>query len=230
LTRKVSCKLNGILEIACFNLESCLIAETAGADRIELCENYEAGGVTPSDDLVLEVLKKINIPVNIMVRPRSGNFVYSKNEIEVMKRSISFCKAHNIPEIVFGILTEGNKINAEACKEILETAKPMSAAFHRAVDSCENLNETLDTIIELGFKRVLTSGSHISAIAGKKVISSLQKKYGDKIIIMPGGGIRSSNISELRKITSCNEFHSSALTETNVADKNEVMALKAKLI
>src|SRR4051812_31602286 len=108
----------------------------------------------------------------------------------------------------------------------------MSTVFHRAIDSCENLDEGFETIIELGFNKVLTSGGCISATRGKEVISSLHQKYGNKIIIMPGGGVRSDNVSDLIRISSCTEFHSSALTANNtnyLADENEIKALKAKL-
>ena len=166
----------------------------------------------------------------MIIRARSGNFIYTENEIAVMEKSILFCKEHNIDGIVFGILSEENEINIAACQKIIKMARPMSVTFHRAIDSCENIFLAFETLIELGCDRVLTSGLHLSAFEGKEILKSLNQKYGDKIIIMPGGGVKSTNIKELINNTHCTEFHSSALSSGSFqTDENEVKKLKSQL-
>lgn len=214
-----------ILEIACFNPESALIAQSSGADRIELCENYREGGLTPSQKTILEVRHKIQIPLHVIIRPRSGNFVYSVPEIEEMKRSILFCKEHKIDGIVFGVLTEEKEINKFICGELIELTKPMSLTFHRAIDQCINLENTIEELIQMGVDRVLSSGGKSNALEGLFELKKLQEKYGEKIIIMPGGGIRSSNMKELLK-SGCKEFHSAALIPgEEIASVAEIKAL-----
>ena len=212
-----------LLEIACFNLESCLIAQTAGANRIELCENYKAGGITPSENLILEARQQLKIDLFVMVRPREGNFVYSNSEFEEMKSQILFCKKNNCNGIVFGILNQENKVDKDRCKELVELAKPMSCTFHRAFDEIENSETAMSEIIECGFLRILTSGKHKNAIEGVNLICNLIQKTQGRIIVMPGGGIRSSNISELISKTRAQEFHSAAIIdESEKANENEI--------
>lgn len=215
-----------LLEIACFHLESCLIAQQTGANRIELCENYSVGGITPSEKLIIEVRKQIRIDLFVMIRPREGNFVYSDSEFELMKKQIVFCKEKNCNGVVFGILTKENKIDVVRCKELVELAKPMSSTFHRAFDEIENSESALEEIIECDFLRILSSGKQKTAIEGSVLLSQLIKKSKGRIIIMPGGGIRSSNISEIIKTTGGAEFHSAAITNTGeIADEVEIKKL-----
>lgn len=216
-----------LLEIACFNLHSALIAQASGADRIELCEDYEAGGLTSSHDSIQEARKQIHIPLHVIIRPHSRNFIYSSQEIEKMMRDILFCKTQKIDGVVFGALTPEGEINSESCKELIATAHPMSVTFHRAIDVCNNLETSFEELIQLGFNRVLTSGGKNNCIEGLEILKSLQKKFGNKIIIMPGGGIRSGNISEIVTATQAVEYHSAALINgKNIVDKTEVGLMK----
>jgi copper homeostasis protein len=215
-----------ILEIACFNLESALIAQSSGADRIELCEDYEQGGITPSEDLVIEVRNRIKIPIHVIVRPRGGDFIYSEKELEEMKQSISFCKKNNVDGVVWGILTRNKEINIEANKLLIKAARPMSITFHRAIDICPDLDTAIRNLIDLKVDRVLTSGLAISAEEGIPELKRIQNEFGKKITIMPGGGLRSSNIKQLLE-TGCHEFHSSAITHTkDLADGSEIKGLR----
>jgi copper homeostasis protein len=217
---------NKILEIACFNVESALIAQSSGADRIELCENYEEGGLTPSQKIILETRDKIQVPLHVIIRPRAGDFVYSIPEIEEMKKSILFCKEHKIDGIVLGVLTGANEIDGSACNALIELAKPMSLTFHRAVDQCINLDKAFENLVQMGIERVLSSGCKNSAVEGIVQLKKLQEKYGEKIVIMPGGGIRSSNIKRLLE-SGCKEFHSAALMHgEKIADAAEIKKLK----
>ncbi len=215
-----------ILEIACFNIESAIIAQAAGADRIELCEDYLSGGLTPSEKLILDSRKKINIPIHVIIRPRNGIFFYSNSEIEEMKKSILFCKHNKIEGVVFGVLTRENEIDKKICKDLIQLAHPMQATFHRAIDVCKNIDRAFRELIELKFQRALSSGGELCALDGLEKLKKLQMDYGNKIIIMPGGAIRSSIITKLIA-TNCQEFHSSAiLSKELITNENEVKKLK----
>jgi len=221
---------NKLLEIACFNIESCLQAQEAGADRIEFCADYLAGGITPNYDDILKAKELLHIPLHVIIRPRSGNFNYSLQEIEVIKKDIEFCKQHHVDGVVFGVLTQNKKIDKHINKELVELAGSMSTTFHRAIDESDDMIEAMNDIISLGFKRVLTSGGKKSATEGITILKSLQKKYHKNIIIIPGGGVRSSNIKELIQLTQCNEYHSAAITtKTDTVNSEEVKQLKTML-
>ena len=161
------------LEIACFNLESAIIAQEMGADRIELCANYIEGGLTPSFQTIQDVKSKLRIPVHVIIRPRGGTFEYSEDEMEMMKQSIRFCKEQNVNGIVFGCLTNQGLIDVKRCNELISIAKSMSLNFHRAIDECKNFEDSFQTLIDLGFHRVLTSGGKSSALLGKENIKKL---------------------------------------------------------
>jgi copper homeostasis protein len=217
-----------MLEIACFNLESALISENAGADRIELCQNYSLGGLSPANDLILEVRKNIKIPVYVIVRPHARNFMYDEEEIKAMKQTILFSKEQGVNGFVFGCLTSENNINEVLCEELLELAYPLPVTFHRAIDQTKDITLAIQTCIHLGFKRVLTSGAKENAFAGKENLHALQLHFGKDILLMPGGGIRSENIELIKKVTQCHEYHSAALTDSSeICDPLEIKKLHA---
>jgi copper homeostasis protein len=222
--------LHRVLEIACFNLESALIAQSAGADRIEFCENYQLGGLTPSPGEIKKARERIRLPLHVMIRHRGGDFNYTNTELEQMKSSILLCKKYGVDGIVFGILSEHRDVQVSACQHLVELAKPMRVCFHRAIDSCADRDRQIETLISLGVDHVLTSGGKVTAIEGAVQIASWQKKFGDKITIMPGGGIRSNNLQELMNATSCREFHSAALlSNSELADAGEIKKMKSIL-
>ena len=218
-----------ILEIACFNLESVLIAERAGADRIEFCVDYNNGGISPPIELLSEVRDKIKIPLFVMIRPRAGDFVYSETEIQWMIKYVEQCRTHGTDGIVFGALSPKNEIDLKTCSCLIEAAGSMSLTFHKAFDECMDTENSINKLIEAGVNRILTSGGKKNAVEGIKKIEQLQLSFGQKIIIMPGGGIRSGNIDQV-KTSTCNEFHSSALCENSlIADAEEIQTLKRLL-
>ncbi|MES2762690.1 MAG: copper homeostasis protein CutC [Bacteroidota bacterium] len=214
-----------LLEIACFNVASCIIAQQAGADRIEFCADYEAGGITPTPDHILEVRKSVSIPLHVIIRPRSGDFVYSSEDITRMKQSILFCNEHRVDGVVFGVLNPDKTINTEVNKKLIDLAKPMSVTFHRAIDQCDNIEKALNALVKLNFDKVLTSGGKVNALDGMETLQSFQKKFGDKIIIMPGGGIRRLNLEQILEITRCVEFHSAAIINHTISAE-EIKHLK----
>ena len=219
-----------ILEIACFDLLSAELAAAGGADRIELCENYEAGGTTPSREIICAARERIKIPLYVMIRPRPGSFIYTPAEVEIMHQQILWCKDTGIDGLVLGLLTPARDIDVSNLRELKATAGNMPVTFHRAIDQCADLDSGMTQLTSLGIERVLTSGGTRNAVDHIPEIKIIQKKFGAKLVIMPGGGIRSLNIRYLME-TGCQEFHSAAITTTSLrVDVNEVKKLKAALI
>ncbi len=214
-----------LLEIACFDVESCLIAQQAGADRIEFCADYSVGGITPKHEDILRVKLLLHIPLYVIIRPRGGNFIYSVEEIETMKTDILFCKQNKIDGVVFGVLTEKNVVDKNTNQELIQLVGSMDTTFHRAIDECKNINDSINDLISLGFKRVLTSGGEQNALEGIDTLKLLQEEFGSQITIIPGGGIRNSNIKQLQQETQCAEFHSAAIIN-NTINIEEIKKLK----
>lgn len=218
------------LEIACFNLESALIAQKAGANRVELCADMSVGGTTPTIEMIQQAQENLTIEINVMIRPRGGNFVYSDSELEQMKSDIEIIKKLGINGFVFGILNEDNTINIERNKELVELAKPLSCTFHRAFDAVLDYEKALGDVISFGFSTILTSGTFSNVMEGKDVLRQLVIQANNRIEIMPGGGLRSNNISELNDMVNANWYHSSAITDgSETANQEEIIQLKKKL-
>jgi copper homeostasis protein len=156
------------LEIACFNLESALIAQKSGADRIELCANMSVGGTTPSIEIIEQTKQNLTIDLYVMIRPRGGNFIYSNEEFQQMKDSILQIKKIGVNGFVFGILNEDETINIEQNTELINLAKPFSCTFHRAFDEVENYKTALEDVISCGFSTILTSGTFPNVMEGKE--------------------------------------------------------------
>ena len=217
------------LEIACFTNASIQIAFENGADRIELCDQMEVGGTTPSIEMV-KFASKFNIPKYIMIRPRGGNFVYSTEEFETMKKSLLELKKQAIDGFVFGLLTEDFQVDISKNKELIQLAHPLPCTFHRAFDEVIDRKQALEDCISCGFENILTSGTKKTALEGKEFIKDLIQQANNRITIMPGGGIRSSNIEELDRFVQANWYHSAAITDgSNTANAEEIQNLKQKL-
>lgn len=168
-------------------------AEELGANRIELCDNLAQGGTTPSYGTILQCKKDINIDINVIIRPRGGNFVYSKEELSIMKNDIKLCKDIGVTGVVFGFLKEDNTLDYETTKEFVELAKPLSITFHMAFDEIVNKFDALDKLIDLGVDRVLTKGGLDNSFKNKDTLKELVEHAKDKIIILPGGGVTKDN-------------------------------------
>ncbi len=199
-----------ILEIVAFNLQSAILAAESGADRIEICGNIADGGTTPSFGDLKMAREKIQISLFSMVRPRGGDFLYNDEEFEAMKSDTEICKNLGYDGIVTGMLSKNGTVDKIKLKEIVKMAVPMQVTFHRAFDRTRNPLEALEDIIECGCKRILTSGQHQFAINGIEIISELNTKANDRIIIIPGGGISAKNIKEIALNTGAKEIHSPA--------------------
>ena len=197
------------LEVCANGINSALVAQEAGAYRVELCDNLLEGGTTPSYGQIALARKLLNIKLYPIIRPRGGNFVYSNLEFEVMKSDVINCKALGCDGVVFGILTANNVVDVERCQILLELAKPMPATFHRAFDDAADLFQALEILISLGFERILTSGGAETAVAGKDVIKALIEATAGRIEIMPGAGVNKDNVEALIRTTGARSVHGS---------------------
>jgi copper homeostasis protein len=220
----------GQLEIACFNLTSAVIAQENDADRIELCDGFDVGGTTPSLETVIKIKEFLSIDVYVMIRPRGGNFVYTDAEFLHMKTKILEFKKLQVNGFVFGILNSDNFINISQNTELVALAKPFPCTFHRAFDEVPDPFLSLEQIITCGFQTILTSGQAQNVVDGVNPLATLVKKANKRIVIMPGGGLRSTNVRFIQQQTKANWFHSSAITTGNEeANAIEIKALKSKL-
>jgi copper homeostasis protein len=218
------------IEIACFNLESALIAQKAVADRVELCADMSVGGTTPKIETIKQTRENLTIDLYVMIRPRGGNFVYSDSELEQMKSEIETIKKLGVNGFVFGILTNDGKIDIEVNKALVDLAKPFPCTFHRAFDAVSNYEKALEDIISCGFSTILTSGTFPNVMEGKEVLKQLVIQANNRIEIMPGGGLRSTNISELNETVKANWYHSSSITDgSEIANPEEIVQLMKKL-
>jgi copper homeostasis protein len=218
------------LEIACFNLDSAVIAQENGADRVELCAEMEVGGTTPDFEITKQVRELLTIDLNVMIRPRGGNFVYSDVEFQQMKNEILQFKEIGVNGFVFGILNENNSIHTAQNTELVTLAKPFPCTFHRAFDEVEDAFQSLEDVIACGFQTILTSGQKPNVLEGVNRLTELLAKANNRIVIMPGGGLRSNNIEIIQEKTRAPFYHSSAITDGNeTANPEEVKQLKSKL-
>lgn len=198
------------LEVCANGYVSALNAQIGGAKRVELCDNLAEGGTTPSYGQIALSKKNLTIEVWPIIRPRGGDFLYSDIEFELMREDIKICKSLNCDGIVIGILKADGSIDKARCAELIELAKPMPVAFHRAFDMSNDMEKALEDLIDLEIVRVLSSGGANSAIDGSEKLARLVKQSNGRISIMPGAGINENNIAKLISTTGATEFHASA--------------------
>ncbi|HEV3414990.1 MAG TPA: copper homeostasis protein CutC [Puia sp.] len=199
-----------LLEICAFNLPSALAAQRAGADRIEFCSGPEEGGVTPSAGLIRAARELLRIPLYPIIRPREGDFLYSEEEFTVMLRDVELCRGFGCDGVVIGMLLADGRVDQVRCGRLVEAAYPMGVTFHRAFDRAADPFEAIETIIRIGCERILTSGQRPVAMEGAELLHELVRGADERIVIMPGSGVRASNIAELAAKTGAVEFHTSA--------------------
>ena len=218
---------NLMLEIACFEITSAETALQSMADRIEFCHDMEKGGTTPDFYEFMHLKRHYTKPIFIMIRPKGGPFFYSDEEFINMKSSIISFKEAGADGFVFGILDADNEIDVEKNKELLTLAGEIPCTFHRAFDRTSDLEKSIQTLIKLGFKTVLTSGGKKNAVEGKENLKNLIAKYSSQIEILIGGGVRSENIAGLKEFTGGTSFHSSAILKYDTfVTEGEIKNLK----
>ena len=199
-----------ILEICAGSVASAIAARDGGAQRIELCAALEVGGVTPSAGLIAEARKVEGLVLNVIIRPRGGDFLYDSHEIACMEEDIRTCRRIGVDGVVIGALTAEGDIDTATCKRLINAADGMSITFHRAFDMCRNPQKALEELIALGCHRVLTSGQAPTAEAGTALLGELVEQADGRIIIMPGCGVNSNNAARILQATGANEIHASA--------------------
>lgn len=199
-----------ILEICCGDPESVRAAVAGGAQRIELCAALESGGVTPTVGAIRHAAKSGIPKLHVLVRPRPGDFCYSEEEVDVMCADIIAARESGADGIAIGALTPTGEIDVEACRKFADAASGMSLTFHRAFDLCRDPFLALETLVELGFDRILTSGQAPSAMMGKEMLRRLKDAAGGRIIILGAAGVNSGNARELVESTGLIEIHASA--------------------
>ena len=198
------------IEICANSVASCVEAQKGGAYRVELCAGIPEGGTTPSYGEIVVARMLLNIKLNIIIRPRGGDFLYSEVEHQAMLHDIEMAKKLGVNGVVIGCLTADGKVDMQRNKELIDAAKGMNVTFHRAFDMCKDPFESLEQIISLGCDRILTSGQQPTAIEGVSLLKELVAKANNRIIIMPGSGINENNIATIAKETNAQEFHFSA--------------------
>ena len=198
------------IEICAQSITSAVAAQEGGADRIELCTALEVGGLTPSPATMLEAKRLLTIPVCVLIRPRSGDFIYSDLEFDCIKRDVAWCKQNGMDGVVIGILTKNGTIDVPKMKELLGIARPMQVVCHRAFDQTPDAGEALEQLISLGFDRVLTSGQAKNVVVGRDILRGLVEQSNGRITIMPGNGVNPDNLKDLILYTKATDFHTSA--------------------
>jgi copper homeostasis protein len=200
-----------IYEICVDSVAGVQAAKEAGAHRAELCAALIEGGITPSRGMMREARKIPGIQIQVMIRPRGGDFLFDEDEFEIMKADIDTAKAEGADGVVIGLLNPAGIIDEERSRELIARAKPLSVTFHRAFDMTPDPFAALETLISLGVDRVLTSGQEASVLEGLPLITELVRRAGDRIIVMPGGGITSRNVDRIVDAAKPREIHFAAL-------------------
>jgi copper homeostasis protein len=195
------------VEVCVDSIGSALNAALGGANRVELCDNLPEGGTTPGYGTIAIAREHLDIDLFIMIRPRGGDFLYSDLEFEAMKTDIHIAREIGADGVVFGILNPDGSIDMERNKILRDLALPMGTTFHRAFDLGSDPMQNMEDIIKIGMDRILTSGQASSALEGKELINELIREAGNRIIIMPGGGIDEENVRTLKEYTGAREYH-----------------------
>ncbi len=205
------------LEICSFDLMSALLAQEAGAHRIELCAGPAEGGTTPGPGTIRAARERLHIDLYPIIRPRGGDFLYSDEEYDTMLKEVAYCKQIGCNGVVIGLLNADGTVDKKRASRLVELAYPLGVTFHRAFDWAANPFEALEDIIGIGCERILTSGQRPTAMDGVALINELVRQADDRIIIMPGSGVRSDNVLSLAEKTDANEVHTSARTRVHSA-------------
>ena len=214
-------------EICANSVASCIAAQEGGADRVELCAGIPEGGTTPSYGMICKARESISIGLNVIIRPRGGDFLYTRDELEEMLHDIRIAKELGADGLVFGCLRPDGSVDMEAMKPLMEAAGDTPVTFHRAFDHTSDPFKALEDIISLGCARILTSGCRPTALEGAGLLAQLVEKAEDRIIIMPGCGVNESNIAETARLSGAREFHFSARepVESGMSFRNPQVAM-----
>ena len=198
-----------LLEVCIASVDDALAAKAGGADRLELNAALPLGGLTPSLGTLIEVLQAVPLPVIAMARPRPGGFCYSEADYRTLRRDVDLLLSHGAAGVAFGILHEDGRIDAERCREVVRQVGPREAVFHRAFDVTPDPFAALELLIDLGVRRVLTSGQEESAYNGSALIAALVRWAAGRIEVLPAGGINRFTVADVTARTGCDQIHAS---------------------
>jgi copper homeostasis protein len=196
-----------LLEVAVDSLERAIAAERAGAHRLELCADLESGGLTPGIELIRQTRAAVRIPIHVMVRPRPGDLAYSAADFVEMKASIKTIATESVQGIVIGVLLPDSSVDTKRTTELVALASPMQVTFHRAFDRTPDFAAAMESVVLTGAHRILTSGGAANVQIGASVLRSLIEQAGNRIMILPGGGLHPRNIAEVARATGAHELH-----------------------
>ncbi len=202
-----------LFEICVDSVEGAIAAQTGGAQRVELCDNLLEGGTTPSAGTIAVARQHLTIGLNVIIRPRGGDFCYSDVEFAVMQHDVAQAKQLGADGVVIGLLNPDGTVDKARTAKLIEIARPLSVTFHRAFDMTNDPYQALEDLISLGLNRVLTSGQEDSVLEGLDLITALVQQAGDRIIVMPGGGIHERNLKKIVTQSGVREVHMTARRE-----------------
>lgn len=196
-------------ELCAETMEAALAADRGGADRIELCDSLDIGGITPPEHLTAAAVQALSIPVHVLIRPRGGNFLYSAAEFDQMRQQVQYVKRAGAAAVALGVLVADHRIDVDRSRELVELARPLKVTFHRAFDRAPDLAEALEAVISIGADCLLTSGGAPNVLAGAQQLEKLVLQAGDRIQIMAGGGLKLHSMVEVLERTGLRCLHGS---------------------
>ena len=202
-----------IKEVCVESFQEAVIVEMAGATRIELCDNLSAGGTTPSYGTIIQAISKIKVPVMVMIRPRGGDFCYSEDELEIMRRDIQVCRKLGVYGVVFGLLNQDNTIDIEGTAELVRLAKPMQVTFHKAIDDTLDMLLSTRQLKRIGINRILSSGGCATALEGSNTLLKMIEIANDEISIIVAGKVTYENFEDIQKLIPSKEYHGRRLVK-----------------
>jgi copper homeostasis protein len=209
-----------VVEVCVDSVSGVLAAQEAGADRVELCCALFEGGLTPSAGLIEATREAATIDVNVLIRPRGGDFIYDRHEVRAMLRDIEVAASLGVNGVVLGALTPDGDVDVPLCRQLMTAAAGLSVTFHRAFDMARHPLDALETVVDLGAHRLLTSGQESSALEGAPLIAELVAAAGDRVIVMAGGGITDRNVARIVAQTGVREVHFTARTTVDSAARH----------
>lgn len=216
-----------LIEIATTDYITTEAAVKGGADRIELCSAITEGGLTPSMGHIRKCREQFDLPIFPIIRPRSGDFLYTDEEFDIMLTDVQLCKELGCNGVVAGFLLQDGRINRKRIERLVQVAYPMEVTFHRAFDRCRDPFVALEEIIDAGCRRILTSGQQLKAVDGLELIQQLVSAAGDRIIIMPGSGLKPENIKQVAEATGAREFHGALRSAVDSKMDHQIAAFAA---
>jgi copper homeostasis protein len=197
------------LEVCVESIDHAVAAERGGAHRIELCSDLASGGITPSAGLIEAARQHVRLPIHLLIRPRAGDFRYSDYEFEIIERDIRSAKLLRMDGIVLGLLDEDGRVDIGRTSKLVDQARPLPVTFHRAFDLCQDLDASLEAVIHTGAARILTSAGEARVTDAIPALAHLVRAAGDRVVVMPGGGVDVGNIHHILRQTAAREIHTS---------------------